>query len=129
MSYYISRQSTLSFDETVERVRESLSEQGFGILTEIDVRATLKEKLNVDHPPYIILGACNPPFAYKVLTVEPRIGVLLPCNVVVREEASGQVEIVAMDPEGAMAVVRRPGMEEIAQAVRERLEAALDTVG
>ncbi len=109
------------FDEVVATTRDALTAEGFGVLTEIDVQATLKKKLGVDQPPYLILGACNPPLAHKVLQSEPRIGVLLPCNVVVREAAAGEVEVSAMDPQAAMQVVENPGVAEVAAEVRERL--------
>ncbi|HPR63734.1 MAG TPA: DUF302 domain-containing protein [Thermoanaerobaculia bacterium] len=126
MDYYMSRRVSGTFSEIVDRIRLELKAEGFGVLTEIDVRSTLKKKLDVDYPNYIILGACNPPFAHKALMVEPPIGVLLPCNVVVRELPDQGIEVLAMDPVGAMAVVGRPEMSEIAQAVRSKIEAALN---
>ncbi len=109
------------FDRVVARTREELQKEGFGVLTEIDVQATLKAKLGAEMPPYLILGACNPPLAHRVLELEPRIGVLLPCNVVVRQRDDGRIEVSAMDPEAAMQMVENPGVREVAREVRERL--------
>ncbi len=117
-----------SFDEVVSRARETLAEQGFGVLTEIDVKATLKKKLDVDTRPYLILGACNPRLAHRVLEMEPRIGVLLPCNVVVRELDDGRIEVSAMDPAAAMQVVDNPGVGEVAAQVRELLSRAVQAI-
>jgi uncharacterized protein (DUF302 family) len=109
------------FDRVVARTRQELQKEGFGVLTEIDVAATLKAKLGADMPPYLILGACNPPLAHRVLELEPHIGVLLPCNVVVRQLDDGRIEVSAMDPEAAMQMVENPGVREVARDVRERL--------
>lgn len=109
------------FERVVARTREELQKEGFGVLTEIDVQATLKAKLGAEMPPYLILGACNPPLAHRVLELEPRIGVLLPCNVVVRQRDDGRIEVSAMDPEAAMQMVENPGVREVAREVRERL--------
>jgi uncharacterized protein (DUF302 family) len=109
------------FDRVVARTREELQKEGFGVLTGIDVRATLKAKLGAEMPPCLILGACNPPLAHRVLELEPRIGVLLPCNVVVRQLDDGRIEVSAMDPEAAMQMVGSPGVREVAREVRERL--------
>ena len=98
MSYYFNKTITLPFDEAVDRVKAELKKDGFGVLTEIDVQKTLKEKLGVDFRPYRILGACNPPFAYKALLAEDKIGTMLPCNVIVQELAPGRVEVAAIDP-------------------------------
>ena len=126
MAYSIDRTVTgRRFDEVVERTREALQAEGFGVLTEIDVKATLKKKLDVDVPPYLILGACNPPLAHRVLELEPRIGVLLPCNVVVRELGDGNIEVSAMDPAAAMQVVENPAVHEVAAEVRGRLARVL----
>ena len=104
MSYYFTKIVDASFDEAVEKVTEELKKEGFGILTEIDVKETLKKKLNVDFRRYKILGACNPPFAYKALTAENKIGTMLPCNVIVQEISGRQVEITAIDPICGMTV-------------------------
>jgi uncharacterized protein (DUF302 family) len=108
-------------DRARERVVAALADEGFGVLTEIDVAATLKKKLDVDTDPYVILGACNPPLAHHALTAEPSIGVLLPCNVVLRAAQDGVV-VEFMDPEAVMALVNHEGVAEIAAAVRGRLE-------
>jgi len=120
--YCFGKTVSLDFDEALQRVTEELSKQGFGILTEIDVSATMKKKLNVDFPRYRILGACNPPLAHRALTAEPEIGALLPCNVVVREDAAGKVRVEFMDPNAVLTLVDKPGIAEIATEVRGRLE-------
>jgi uncharacterized protein (DUF302 family) len=108
-----------------ERVREALAVEGFGVLTEIDVQATLKKKLGVDQKPYLILGACNPPLAHRALTAEPAIGVLLPCNVSVFEGEDGAVWVQAIKPEAMFALVKSPGVAAIADEVGERLQRVL----
>jgi uncharacterized protein (DUF302 family) len=124
-SYGMRIRTSLPYESALAAIREALKQQGFGVLTEIDVQKTLKEKLNVDFRSYVILGACNPPFAHKALEAEIEIGLLLPCNVIVYEDAVGCV-IAAMDPVKALfAVVENPALAEIAMQVRSRLEAAL----
>lgn len=120
MSYYFAKQIRSSFDEAIARVTEELKKEGFGILTEIDVAATLKQKLNVDFRRYKILGACNPPFAHQALQAEEYIGTMLPCNVIVQEKAGG-VEVAAVDPIASMASVDNARLAGIAQEVRARL--------
>jgi uncharacterized protein (DUF302 family) len=127
LSYYIERTVDLTFDEAIERVTETLREEGFGILTEIDVRATMKRKLDVDFRPYRILGACNPPFAHRALEAEDKIGTMLPCNVIVQER-DGRVEVAAIDPVASMQAVDNPGLGELAEQVRDRLRAAVERV-
>jgi len=112
----------LKYGEAIDRVVEALRQEGFGVLTEIDVPATLKRRLGKDMPPSRILGACNPEFAHRALEAEPEIGTLLPCNVVVREDAAGKVLVEIMDPEAVMQLVGRPEVGEIAAEVRRRLE-------
>lgn len=112
----------------VEAVRLALAAEGFGILTEIDVAATLKKKLDVDHAPYIILGACNPPLAHKALTAEAAIGLLLPCNVVVADDEQGGSSVAALDPHEMFKLVDKPGIAAVADDARERLQRALDSL-
>ena len=126
MSYYFSKTVELPFDEAVERVKTELKKDGFGILTEIDVRKTLHEKLGVDFRPYRILGACNPPFAYKALMAEDKIGTMLPCNVIVQELAPGRIEVAAIDPLASMAAVQNPDLGAIGLEVREKLKAVVE---
>ena len=112
------------FEQTIERVTQALAKEGFGVLTEIDVAATLKKKLGLDMPPYRILGACNPQFAHKALEAEPEIGALLPCNVVVRQK-DGKTVVDIMDPLAVMQLVGKPEVEKIATEVRGRLDRVL----
>ena len=121
MKYYSSVTLPGSFDETVARTRELLSNEGFGVITEIDVRETMKKKLNVDFRNYLILGACNPPLAHRALESEDKIGVLLPCNVIVQETADG-VEVAAMDPVAAMGAIGNSALEGVAGEVKARLD-------
>lgn len=127
--YALSRTVDLSYEEAEKRVREELEKEGFGILTEIDVKETLKEKLDVDFPPYVILGACNPPLAHQALTAEPEVGLLLPCNVVVRRSEEGTTIVEAMDPREVLAIADNEALKPLGEDVRERLERALDRVG
>ena len=127
MSYYISKTTKLSFEQALERVTEQLQQTGFGVLTEIDVRETLRQKLNVNFRRYKILGACNPPFAYQALQAEDHIGVMLPCNVVVQEKESG-VQVSAIDPLASMATLKNEKLGEIAGQVRSRLQQVIANV-
>lgn len=125
--YGISVTVDLPYEQAVERTREELAKEGFGILTEIDVRATLRKKLDVEFRPYVILGACNPPMAHQALQAEIDIGLLLPCNVVVyAADEPGRSVVAAMDPEEALKLTGNPGIESIARDVRNKLEAALN---
>lgn len=117
-----------SFEDAISRVTEALKDQGFGILTEIDVKATLKSKLDVDRQPYTILGACNPPLAHQALEADPDIGLLLPCNVVVRQEDSGWVTVAFMDPLAVLGLVDKPGVKELANEVRRKLECVRESL-
>ena len=120
--YTFGRTVELPFDAAVEAVTQALAKEGFGVLTEIDVAATLKKKLGLERPPYKILGACNPQFAARALEMEPQIGALLPCNVVVREDASGRTVVEFMDPDAVLTLVERPEIAGIAAEVKSRLE-------
>ncbi|MCI0453763.1 MAG: DUF302 domain-containing protein [Candidatus Dadabacteria bacterium] len=127
-NYSFGGETNLSFDDAVKRVTETLKEQGFGVLTEIDAKKVLKEKLGLDRKPYKILGACNPHFAHKAIDIEPELGTLLPCNVLVYEKEDGNVVVTAMDPEAALKLVNNPDIDEIAKEVRKRIEKALERV-
>ncbi|MEW6330282.1 MAG: DUF302 domain-containing protein [Pseudomonadota bacterium] len=118
----------LGFDTAVERVTQELQKEGFGVLTDIDVAATLKKKLNQEMPPYRILGACNPPLAHRALAAEPSIGLLLPCNVVVRQDETGAVLVEIMDPNAVLDLVDKPAIAELAREVRQKLERVLRAV-
>ena len=126
MSYHFSKVVDTSFDEAVVRVTDELKKDGFGILTEIDVKETLKKKLDVDFRPYRILGACNPPFAHKALQAEEKIGLMLPCNVIVQETPDGRVEVSAVDPVASMQAIENPALGEIAEQVRQMLKGVID---
>lgn len=121
MTYHNSKEVTTSFDETIIKVTEELKKEGFGVLTEIDVTETLKKKLDVDFRKYRILGACNPPLAYKALSMEENIGVLLPCNIIVQETENGNVRVSAVNPMESMKAVNNPGLGDVAGTVTEKL--------
>jgi uncharacterized protein (DUF302 family) len=126
-NYGMSARLGIPHEQAVEAAKEALKSEGFGVLTEIDVKATLKKKLDVDFRKYIILGACNPPMAYKALSTELEIGLLLPCNVIVYEEGDGSV-VSAIDPIEAMAVVDNPKLKPVAEQVRAKLERVIDSL-
>ncbi len=126
--YAFSTNTSKTYDEAIAAVTNALQEQGFGVLTEIDVSAVLKKKLDIDKRPYIILGACNPVLANQALDAEPDIGLLLPCNVVVREEENGSITVAFMDPSAVLALVDNPQIPELAAEVRSRLEKVRDAV-
>jgi uncharacterized protein (DUF302 family) len=121
MSYHNTKKVSTSFDEAILQVTEELKKEGFGILTEIDVKETLKKKLDVDFRKYRILGACNPPLAYRALSEEENIGVMLPCNVIVQEMENGSVQVSAINPMESMKAVANPNLEEVAKTVSEKL--------
>jgi len=118
----------MSYEDAVAKVRETLQAEGFGVLTEIDVQATLKKKLDVDFRKYVILGACNPPFAYRSLQAERDIGLLLPCNVIVYEEDDGTTVVAAMDPAAAMVMIENTELSDVAEEVRARLARAVEAM-
>ena len=126
MSYYFNKTLDASFEDAVERVKAELKKDGFGVLTDIDVRKTLQEKIGVDFRPYRILGACNPLFAYKALVAEDKIGTMLPCNVIVQELGQGRVEVAAIDPLASMAAVKNEDLGAVGLEVRAKLKAVVD---
>ncbi len=129
MEYYFNKTLTnLTFDEVVDKTTQALKEEGFGILTEIDIKTTLKNKLDVDFPNYKILGACNPAFAHKALLAENKIGTMLPCNVIVRETENGSIEVAAVDPITSMIGVKNEDLGEIADEVRNKLKKAVNSL-
>jgi uncharacterized protein (DUF302 family) len=128
MSYYFSKTLNVSFEEAVARVTEELKKEGFGILTDIDVQATLKKKLNADFRRYRILGACNPPFAYQALQAEDKIGLMLPCNVIVQEFSEGKVEVAAIDPIASMQAIKNPLLGDVAIQVHAKLKKVIESL-
>ena len=125
-TYYYSKTVDLSPEDAEERVRSELEKEGFGVLTEIDVKATLKKKIDVDFRPYKILGACNPPAAHQALSVEDKIGTMLPCNVILQETEDGRTEIAAVDPVASMQSVENEALRPIAEEIRDRLQTVVD---
>ncbi len=128
MKYYIEKTTEYGFDKAIKIVTEELKKEGFGVLTEIDVQATLKKKLDVDFKKYQILGACNPPFAHKALRAENKIGAMLPCNVIVQELDDGKTEVAAVDPMASMLAVENDKLGEIANEIRAKLEKVIENV-
>lgn len=128
MEYFTSKTVGLSFDQAIDKVTDLLKEEGFGVLTEIDVKDTLKKKLDVDFKKYKILGACNPNFAHKALQAEDKIGVMLPCNVIVEEHEDGAVEVSAVNPVASMQAVSNDRLQPIADEVRKRLEKVISNL-
>ena len=128
MSYYFSKTISSSFEDAIERTKDALRKEGFGVLTEIDIKATLKEKLDVDFQNYRILGACNPSFAYKALLAENKIGTMLPCNVIVQEKADGSIEVSAVDPMESMKAVENADLAAIAGEVRRKLKTVVNNL-
>ncbi len=128
MSYHFGKMIKRPFDDAITHVTEALKNEGFGILTEIDVQATLKKKLNVEFKGYKILGACNPPFAYEALKLEDKIGAMLPCNVIVQEQADGMVEVSAADPMASMGAVGNDALTVIAEQVKTKLKKVIESL-
>ena len=128
MSYYFTKTLDMPFDAAVTHVTEALAAKGFGVLTTIDVKATMKKKLDVDFKPYTILGACNPKLALSALQAEDKIGTMLPCNVIVTETAPGKVEVAAVDPVASMSAIQNPSLGEIAGKVRQMMSDVVDAL-
>ena len=129
MKYYSSKElKNIDFDQAIQKVTEALKEEGFGVLTEIDVKETLKKKIDVDFKPYRILGACNPQFAHKALLEEDKIGTMLPCNVIVQQKDQDTIEVAVVDPVASMQAVENPGLEGIATEVRDKLKKVLNNI-
>lgn len=126
MNYYFSKTVDYNFDQTIEKITEELKKEGFGILTEIDVKETFKKKLDVDFRKYKILGACNPNMAHQAIQHEPRIGAMLPCNVIVQELENGKVEVSAVDPVASMMAVENDKLGEVAKDVRNKLQKVIE---
>ncbi|MCC4227730.1 MULTISPECIES: DUF302 domain-containing protein [Flavobacteriaceae] len=128
MNYYFSKTIASGFDTAVEKTTQALKKEGFGILTEIDIKATLKKKLDVDFKKYTILGACNPPYAHKALLAEDKIGTMLPCNVIVQEVEEGKTEVAAVNPLASMQAVDNATLKEIATEITEKLKSAIESL-
>ena len=125
MTYHFSKTLNVSFDDAVDRAMKALQAEGFGVLTEIDVKATLKKKLDVDFRPYRILGACNPKLAYQALQLESKIGTMLPCNVLVQQTEDGKVEVSAVDPVASMQAIDNPELRGVAEMVQKKLRSVI----
>ena len=128
MKYYIEKSISASFEDALEKTEQALKEEGFGVISEIDIDQKLKEKIGVDYPKYKILGACNPPLAYQALQKENKIGTMLPCNVIVREAEDGMIEIAAVDPVASMMAVQNDSLGEIAFDVQSRLQRVINSL-
>lgn len=128
MSYYFSKTLTTDFDSAITKVTEELKKEGFGILTEIDVKETFKKKLDVDFRKYRILGACNPNFAFEAIKAEDKIGTMLPCNVIVQEHENGNIEVTAVDPVASMMAIKNDALGSVAGSVREKLSRVIQNL-
>jgi len=128
MDYYNTKVVNLSFDEAISKVTEELKKEGFGVLTEIDVRETLKKKLDVDFRKYKILGACNPTFAYKALQIEDKIGTMLPCNIIIQENSQGKTEVSSINPRVSMQTVKNEELDSVATQIADKLKKVLENV-
>jgi uncharacterized protein (DUF302 family) len=128
MSYYFNTAVSGNFEDVVKRTTEALKKEGFGVLTDIDVTATLKKKLDVDFKKYRILGACNPPFAFKALQAEDKIGTMLPCNLIVQELTDGEIEVAAIDPIASMQAIKNPELGGIANQIQEKLKKVINDI-
>jgi uncharacterized protein (DUF302 family) len=128
MSYYFTKTLDVPFSEAIAKTTAALKERGFGVLTTIDVKDTLKKKIGADFRPYTILGACNPNYAHKALQTEPMIGTMLPCNVIVQQGDDGKIQVSAVDPVASMAAIRNPALENIATEVRNLLRGMVDSL-
>jgi uncharacterized protein (DUF302 family) len=128
VSYYLSKTLETPFEAAVEKVTEALKTEGFGVLTEIDMKATMKKKLDVDIQKYKILGACNPPLAYQAIQAEDKIGLMLPCNVIVQELAGGETEVAAIDPVASMQAVDNPQLGEVGKQVQGKLKKVIESL-
>ena len=128
MSYYFTKKLNVNFDTAIERVSEELQKEGFGILTQIDVKETLKKKIDVDFRKYKILGACNPVFAHKALTAEPLIGTMLPCNIIVQENSDNQTEVSAIDPIASMMAIKNDSLGDTAMQVQAKLKRVIENL-
>ena len=128
MSYYFAKTLETTFDEAINRVTDALQDQGFGVLTEIDVQATFRKKLDADFQPYRILGACHPQYAYKALQAEDKIGTMLPCNVIVQDIGDGRIEVAAVDPIASMRAVENESLGGIATEIQGKLRAVIDAL-
>lgn len=128
MSYYFSKTIDTNFDDAVTRVTEELKKEGFGVLTEIDVKETFKKKLDVDFRKYRILGACNPNFAFEAIKAEDKIGTMLPCNVIVQEHENGKIEVTAVDPVASMMTIKNDALGSVASSVRDKLSRVIQNL-
>ena len=128
MNYYFNTRVAGNFGDVVQKTTEALKKEGFGVLTDIDVTSTLKKKLGVDFKKYRILGACNPPFAFKALQAEDKIGTMLPCNVIVQEIDNGKIEVAAIDPIASMQAIKNPDLHDIADQVQKKLKKVIDSL-